>query len=148
MTAVCLHFRKMRISRRAIFNLETFKTRNFQLTRLLPRNSARNLNLDIFKKRNMDHVPVKRPPALVLTRDSSFPGPHSAGHAHHGHPGGSSPGWKVTFPEIEIHSPKDDPGDNASISSRGTSSTVGYRYVIYVLGYGRKFERWVFAQPR
>ncbi len=53
----------------------------------------------------------------------------------HGTAPGASPNWKVTFPEIEVHSPKDQqppvlPGaepDNLSISSRGTSSTVGYR---------------------
>lgn len=77
----------------------------------------------------------KKPPALVLTKDSASslpsgssngppPAPHSATSSIYG---GTSPGWKVTFPDIEIHSPKDIHPDNASISSRGTSSTVGYR---------------------
>jgi len=77
----------------------------------------------------------KKPPALVLTKDSMAstlpsgssngpPPPHSATSSIYG---GTSPGWKVTFPDIEIHSPKDIHPDNASISSRGTSSTVGYR---------------------
>ena len=62
----------------------------------------------------------KKPPALVLTKESYAIGP--------GPGSGNSPGWKVTFPDIEIHSPKEDiQADNASISSRGTSSTVGYR---------------------
>ena len=77
----------------------------------------------------------KKPPALVLTKDNSHsniaevvggrggPGSGSSAHSH----GGSSPGWKVTFPDIEIHSPREIQPDNASISSRGTSSTVGYR---------------------
>jgi len=61
----------------------------------------------------------KKPPALVLTKESYAIGP--------GPGSGNSPGWKVTFPDIEIHSPKEDnQADNASISSRGTSSTVGY----------------------
>ena len=63
----------------------------------------------------------KKPPALVLSKES-----YSAGGSAPG--SGNSPGWKVTFPDIEIHSPKEDvQADNASISSRGTSSTVGYR---------------------
>lgn len=70
-----------------------------------------------------------KPPDLVLTKDSmlmsSTGGPHSAGGIT-----GMSPSWKVTFPDIEIHSPKEEQIDNLSISSRGTSSTVGYRCVI------------------
>ena len=71
----------------------------------------------------------KRPPALVLTKDS----PMGAGAAYNPPGSGNSPGWKVTFPDIEIHSPKEEmAADNASISSRGTSSTVGYRYVFCI----------------
>lgn len=65
---------------------------------------------------------VSRPPALVLAKDPCpGAGPNIAQSQ-------MSPNWKVTFPDIEIHSPKDDQQqDNLSISSRGTSSTMGYR---------------------
>ena len=76
----------------------------------------------------------KKPPALILTKDSvtsSQAGAPQSGGSSAGrfgsHDGGQSPGWKVTFPDIEIHSPREIQPDNASISSRGTSSTVGYR---------------------
>jgi hypothetical protein len=63
-----------------------------------------------------------RPPALVLAKE---PCPGSAGPNLA--QSQTSPNWKVTFPDIEIHSPKDDQQqDNLSISSRGTSSTMGY----------------------
>ena len=86
-----------------------------------------------------------------LTKDTSVstslpPGSSSGGPSYSssigygggygGSGGGSqstSPGWKVTFPDIEIHSPKDIQPDKASISSRGTSSTVGYRYAFSFL---------------
>ena len=69
---------------------------------------------------------AKRPPALILTKDEdNAPALRSASLGASGEPGCSpAAGWKVTFPDIEIHSPKED---NGSISSRGTSSTVGYR---------------------
>ena len=71
---------------------------------------------------------AKRPPALILTKDEdNAPALRSASLGANVEPGCSpAAGWKVTFPDIEIHSPKED---NGSISSRGTSSTVGYRYV-------------------
>ena len=73
----------------------------------------------------------KRPPALVLTKDSPMGAGAAAAYVPPG--SGNSPGWKVTFPDIEIHSPKEEmAADNASISSRGTSSTVGYRYVFCI----------------
>jgi len=98
----------------------------------------------LFRKRTAS----KKPPALVLTKDGGGgqssstlpPGsgngqvlPHGSSSIGYGYSGGNcgsqstSPGWKVTFPDIEIHSPKDIQPDKGSISSRGTSSTVGYR---------------------
>lgn len=63
---------------------------------------------------------TQRPPALNLGKEPVMMTDRHAGP-------GISPSWKVTFPDIEIHSPKDEQPDNLSISSRGTSSTMGYR---------------------
>ena len=86
-------------------------------------NPALHSAAGLTKKSSMKTRKVTRPPALVLAKDSNNTGTGSqSGNS------GTSPSWKVTFPDIEIHSPKEDQqADNLSISSRGTSSTMGYR---------------------
>ena len=84
-------------------------------------NPALHSAAGLTKKSSMKTRKVTRPPALVLAKDSNNTTGSQSGS-------GTSPSWKVTFPDIEIHSPKEDQqADNLSISSRGTSSTMGYR---------------------
>ena len=83
-------------------------------------NPALHSAAGLTKKSSLKTRKATRPPALNLGKEPVMMTDRHAGP-------GISPSWKVTFPDIEIHSPKDEQPDNLSISSRGTSSTMGYR---------------------